>query len=86
MVESRLQIHPNPFTHSITMQHAVTINTENNKPYRIIIYDYLGKEAFEQELQSVDSNQIILDFLKPGIYVVALSNGLNKYYSRIVKQ
>ena len=86
MVESRLQIHPNPFTHSITLQHTVTINSQNNKPYRIIIYDYLGKEAFETDLQSLDSNQIILDFLKPGIYVVAMTNGLNKYYSRIVKQ
>ena len=86
MVESRLQIHPNPFTHSITLQHTLTINSQNNKPYRIIIYDYLGKEAFETDLQSLDSNQIILDFLKPGIYVVAMTNGLNKYYSRIVKQ
>jgi hypothetical protein len=86
MVESRLQIHPNPFTHSITLQHAATFNSQNNKPYRIIIYDYLGKEAFETDLQSLDSNQIILDFLKPGIYVVAMTNGLNKYYSRIVKQ
>ena len=86
MVESRLQIHPNPFTHSITLQHMATATSKNDQLYRIIIYDYLGKEAFEQELQSVDSHQIILDFLKPGIYVVALTNGLNKYYSSIVKQ
>jgi hypothetical protein len=57
---SRLVIYPNPASHSITLHHQFTTSFE------VSIFDLLGNLILKEK----DNNEIILDHLSPGTYIL----------------
>lgn len=79
MIENEINIYPNPATKYIT------IETNNNEPKSVILYDALGKVVDDI---STNENSIIIDVknLPAGIYIVKIKNGNSIITQNFVKQ
>ena len=80
-VIEKAQIIPNPFRGKITV--SSLISTES---YSLIIYNLNGIEVMRKNSHGIELININTIDLKPGIYVLSISNKNNSSYFKIIKK
>jgi hypothetical protein len=73
-----VNVYPNPF------QSTLSINIQSIKPVNIRIIDISGKEAFFEILHN-SSNQLNLDFLNAGIYLLQVKSESESMNFKLIK-
>ena len=76
--ENEINIYPNPISNELT------VNTANNEPSAIIIYDMLSRKLIQQTF----SNTLIIntEFLSKGIYLYEIINKKGSVKGKVVKE
>jgi hypothetical protein len=80
-----MQVYPNPFNNKTEIE----TNRAVNKPLNLTVYDVYGKKVFEEINNSISTNERItlnLENLKPGIYMLMVSDGVRTSSQKIIKQ
>lgn len=77
-----INIYPNPFTNSLSIDHLEMMNVE------ITLYNILGEKILSKSTKGSKSSQLDASILTPGVYLLELvdAQGQQKHVYRLVKQ
>ncbi len=76
--EDQIQVYPNPFTSSITIKGNIS------EPIKLEVFSSIQKVA-ESEISFDGTYDYLLDYLKPGTYILRITSNNETYYYKIVK-
>lgn len=72
-------VYPNPATDHLVLEN---INLEGKK--QVIIYNMLGQQVFQQNLEEAEKYILSIDFLSKGIYHLEVNNNISKIHKKII--
>ncbi|RFC55616.1 T9SS type A sorting domain-containing protein [Brumimicrobium aurantiacum] len=76
--ENNFTMYPNPANHFVQID-----NLEKGQDYEVKVYNVIGKEVLETELNT-SNNRIDVEGFSPGIYTVTFNNHEQRYTQKLV--
>jgi len=68
ILSQKISIYPNP------AKKWIQLNGVKSNDYKLLIYNYLGQIEYEENLDIASSQNLYVGFLKPGIYILQLTD------------
>lgn len=84
-ISSGVKIYPNPFSSTITIENGSNELLKSENTRKVIIYDCIGKEAFNALITGDGINDLDLSFLSNGMYRISISNEAENLSATIIK-
>lgn len=81
--ETALTLYPNPTSNSITLKNSGEDNLENCS---IVLYDFMGKKVFENEIGYLSSETIDVSNQQSGVYILKLKSNDKVKSFKVIKQ
>jgi hypothetical protein len=86
-LESPIDIYPNPFFQSITIESDLSnLLLKEKRPSKMSVHDLYGKLVYETYLAADRAHQCDLSFLTDGMYILTISTQDKLFSTKIIKQ